>query len=88
MEEEFVDYEAGKDESVYSEEARDEMLAGDGISSEEEGFMQGYENPDTAKCAFCHKPLLDPDNVVERIIDGQVHRFCSEECADEFEKEH
>lgn len=87
MEEEFVDYEAGKDESVYSEEARDEMLEDDEITSEEEGFMQGYENPDAAKCAFCHKPLLD-ESIVERMIDGHIYRFCSEDCADEFEIEH
>ena len=87
MEEEFVDYENGHDESVYSEEARGELLEDDEITSEEEGFMQGYENPDVAKCAFCHKPLIDPESVVERVINGQVHYFCSEECAEEYERD-
>ena len=72
---------------VYSEEETQELLESDEISPEEEGFMQGYNNEAIAKCAFCHKPLVDPSSVVERVIDGKTYRFCSEECAEEFEAE-
>ncbi len=75
------------DMGVYSDEGRTDLLEGDEISPEEEGFMQGYNNEETARCAFCHKPLLDPSTIVEREIDGKVYRFCSEECAEEFERE-
>ncbi|MCD6589900.1 hypothetical protein J7K74_01800 [Candidatus Woesearchaeota archaeon] len=85
-EEEYT-YETDEAIGVYSDEGREELLEGDEISPEEEGFMQGYNNEDVAKCAFCHKPLLDPSTVVERIIDNKVYRFCSEECAEEFETE-
>lgn len=39
MDEEFKDIE----ENVYSEDCRKEFIESDGISPEEEGFMQGYD---------------------------------------------
>ena len=33
-----------KEENVYSQAARDELIDGDEISVEEEGFMKGYDD--------------------------------------------
>lgn len=33
-----------KEENVYSQAARDELMDGDEISAEEEGFMKGYDD--------------------------------------------
>ena len=41
--EEFVDTEEKEPEDIYNEEAREEMLEGDEISANEEGFMRGFE---------------------------------------------
>ena len=84
-EEEYIDY-MGEDTGVYDEKGREELLEGDEISPEEEGFMEGYENQDVARCAFCHAVLVDT-KVIERKINGKTYRFCSESCAEEFEKE-
>lgn len=45
IEEEIEDSfeEGGKEENVYSETAREDLIEGDEISAEEEGFMHGYE---------------------------------------------
>jgi len=34
------------DESIYGDESREDMVAGDSISPEEEAFMRGYEESD------------------------------------------
>jgi hypothetical protein len=41
--EEFSDKEETEPEDIYNEEAREEMLEGDEISANEEGFMRGFE---------------------------------------------
>lgn len=33
-----------KEENVYSDSAREELIDSDGISAEEEGFMKGYDD--------------------------------------------
>jgi len=35
-----------EDEGVYNEEGREEMVADDEMSPEEEGFMKGYDDAD------------------------------------------
>ncbi|MBN2454463.1 hypothetical protein JXB11_02860 [Candidatus Woesearchaeota archaeon] len=72
-----------RDEDVYEEEGRDDLVADSEISPREAGFMQGYEEGEKqAKCANCGKPLAD--DVVEREYDDHIYRFCSERCAGKY----
>ena len=73
-----------KEENVYSKEGREVLKEEkDEISSEEEGFMEGYEQDSKlTNCANCKKVL--EDEVVEREFDGETCRFCCDKCADEF----
>ena len=76
-------------EKVYSEEGRDSLVEDDEMEPWEQGFMEGAEDDGQgAKCRKCGKVLIGPDSIVEREIDGEVYRFCSEECAEKFEKEY
>ena len=71
--------------NVYSNQAREELTDSDEINELEEGFMKGYEEETSAaECADCHRILTD--EVVEEEFDGEVHRFCSEDCATKFEE--
>ena len=79
-----------KEFNVYNEEARGELVDADEIDGSEEGFMKGYEedvNP--SKCSNCGKVLTTGD-FIEETIEGESHRFCSDDCATKFElkKEH
>jgi len=42
-------YDGEGEENVYDEEVRDDLVDGDEISPEEEGFMQGYDEADEDK---------------------------------------
>ncbi len=67
-----------------------ELEEADEIDEVEEGFMKGYEeNIDESSCVECKKVIQGTDFVEEEIRD-KVYRFCSEECATNFElkKEH
>lgn len=77
-----------KNEDVYSEEGRENLLDDDEIDAEEEGFMEGAEGRgQLAKCDQCHKVLSDdPDKTVELEIDGELFLFCSDRCAEKFKK--
>ena len=71
------------EEEIYEEGARQEAEEDDEIDELEEGFMQGYENENMANCGNCKKVL--EKEVIEEEFDGEIHRFCSEKCAEEFE---
>lgn len=72
------------DEDVYSEEGLEEETDSDAIRPAEEGVMEGFEGKSEVKCAECDKILVDQDDVVEQEIDGKIHRFCSDICAEKF----
>jgi len=73
-------------DDVYSEEGREDLVDNDEISPEEEGFMEGaHDGGQGAKCRKCGKILMD--DFIEKKIDGEIYRFCSEECSDKFKKE-
>ena len=75
-----------KETDVYSEEGREDLVDSDEITPEEEGFMEGAEGDgQKAKCRKCGKPLVD--DVVEREVNGETCRFCSDTCATKFEEE-
>lgn len=80
------DMEEGTHEGdIYDEEGREELEESDEISEVEEGFVEGFEEGEhLAKCAECHKVLVD-ETYFEEELDGEHYRFCSEECAAAFE---
>jgi len=82
------DDEDDSDEGIYSEEGREELIdKEDEITDTDEGFMQGYdEGEKLAMCALC-KTILE-DNFVEREIDGEIYRFCSDKHAEIYIKNH
>ena len=74
-----------REEDIYTEEGRETAEEDDTITDSEEGFMEGYEEGDSAvKCANCGTIL--EDDFIEREINGEEFRFCSEECAETFKK--
>ena len=89
IEEKRKDVEDGDvEKNVYSESGREELIEKDDeITDVDEGFMKGYdEGGKMAKCPVCNEIL--EDDFVERDIDGETHRFCSDEHAEKFIKKH
>lgn len=77
--------EGKRDEDVYDEEGREELEDEDEISPDEEGFMKGYEEDGKmAMCANCRKMFIE--DFIEKEIDGEIYRFCSEKCTEKFKK--
>ncbi len=74
------------EEDIYSEEGREELMdEEDEITDLDEGFMKGYEEEEkTAECQNCGALLIN-ENIVEEELGDEVYRFCSSECASEFE---
>ena len=57
----------------------------DEIDEIEEGFMKGYEEDiNEAICSNCKKTLVSQDFIEEKLGDT-TYRFCTKECADNFE---
>lgn len=75
------------DDDVYDE---DENFSEKGDSeveeSDEEGFMEGYEEDEKVEeCAECGIAIKEGKKVL-REIEGEEYAFCSESCAKEFEE--
>ena len=80
------DFDSIEDE-VMDDESVDEAEESDEIDELEEGFIKGYEeDTNMTECANCHRILTD--KLIEQEIGGEVFRFCSEKCAEKFEKRH
>jgi len=74
------------DKDIYSEEGREQEVENDEISPGEEGFMAGAEGDGQgAKCRKCGKVLMD--EFIEKEIDGEICRFCCDECAEKYAEE-
>jgi hypothetical protein len=85
----MVDDEDAEEPDVYESEGRENLVEDDEMSAEEEGFLQGAEGMgQDAKCRKCGKILMEADNVIEKELKGEVLRFCSEECEQQYEEEH
>lgn len=77
-----------KDEDIYSEEGREELMEEDELEPWEEGFVEGeVDEGQKAKCRKCGK-ILAVDHTVEREIGAEIEWFCSETHADEYERQH
>lgn len=83
VKDDFEEEEGTFEEDVYSEEGREEEVDSDAIRPAEEGFVEGYEGQEEVKCPECNEVLVDQD-VVEEEINGKIHRFCSNRCAERF----
>jgi len=79
-------YETGEKEAdVYSDEGIENLQEDeDEISPAEAGFMEGAKGVGhLAKCATCGKIL--GEDIVEKEVQGDVHRFCDDTCATKFQ---
>lgn len=72
-----------RDEDVYTEEGREELLEDGEVSAVEQAWTEGAEGKGhKGVCAHCGKPLSqEEDEVIEREIDGELVWFCGNECA-------
>ena len=77
--------EESPDENIYDKEERQDQLDDDEISPAEAGFVEGYQDVKEGICNTCGKQI-DPETVVEKEVNKQVLTFCSQHCADIFEK--
>jgi hypothetical protein len=74
------------DEEVYSSKGRSKLVEDDEISPWEAAFMEGADmGGQQAKCRKCGKMLDRAHRVVEKAINNELHRFCSDTCLDKFE---
>ncbi len=75
-----------QNEGIYEEEGRKELIdEEDEITDVDEGFMKGYEEEEKlAECSNCGKVLNK--KTVEEEFNGKVYRFCSSDCAEEYEQ--
>ena len=79
------DYNEERD--IYSEEGREDLVEDDAIEPWEEGFMRGAAGlGQEAKCRNCGDILTRNDSVVESEIEGELMKFCSEDCAKEYQE--
>ena len=85
MDEEYEMQEA----DVYESEGREKLVEDDAMSPEEAGFLQGAEGlGQDAKCRKCGKILIEADEVIEKEIEGEIMKFCSDDCEEAYEQEH
>lgn len=79
--------EPDREPTIYDEDGMNQAMDADEIDPEEEGFMQGYEeDEEVVKCALCKSILDSKEDTIELEIDGEIHRFCSNNCAEKFSK--
>lgn len=75
------------DRDIYSEQGREDLVEDDAIEPWEEGFMRGAEGLDQdSKCRQCKDVFIGPDSVIEVEINGELMRFCSEECLNKYKE--
>ena len=72
-------------EDIYDKEDAKEQLLEDEINPAEAGFMQGHEDYKQGTCNTCGKQI-DPEKTVEKEVNGKLLTFCSDKCADFFER--
>lgn len=79
-----------KEADVYTEEGREELKTDEEMSPREQAFMEGAEGMgEDANCKQCGKVLSEAeDEVVAREINGKRELFCSNKCADIYQRRH
>lgn len=80
---ENIIFDSGGEDKEGGDPTEEELLEAGGISSREEAFMKGYsEEEKIITCDECGM-AIKKEKITKR-IDGEAHKFCSEECAKEF----
>ncbi|MDP2749263.1 MAG: hypothetical protein Q8O89_00340 [Nanoarchaeota archaeon] len=75
------------DEEIYTEDGREKLMENDEIDDWEEGFMKGASGGgSSSKCINCGKVFIDETQIVSKDIDDREYWFCSEKCANVFER--
>lgn len=85
------DMETGeKDETVYSEEGRENLVEDGQMDSSEAGFMEGAEGRGKKNCCAECGVLIseDDENIVEREFNGEMKWFCCVEHAESYAQKH
>ena len=72
-------------DNVYDVDERLAMMEEDSLRDYEEGFMEGYENPQLIECDNCGK-LVNIAKAVEWKINKVSHWFCCQKCLDSYLK--
>lgn len=75
-----------KEEDVYTEEGREQLVEDDELEPWEAGYAEGAKGDETLLCDNCRKIL--GRNPIEKRINGEMHWFCSDKCLKEFEARH
>jgi len=76
-----------EEKDIYSDEGREDLVEDDAIEPWEQGFMQGAEGlGQDAKCRRCGKIFMGPDSVLETEVEGEVMRFCSDDCVNKYKE--
>lgn len=76
-----------EDIDIYEDEGSEKLEEEDIIDPDEEGFMKGAAGDgEDAKCRECGDILVEDH--IEKEIDGEIMRFCSEGCLEKYEKRH
>ncbi|MDO8642672.1 MAG: hypothetical protein Q7R76_03745 [Candidatus Woesearchaeota archaeon] len=76
------------EDNLETEEGREEAAEDDEIEPWEEGFIEGANmEGQLGKCANCGD-MITAENCVEKKIDGELKRFCSEKCFEKYEEKH
>ncbi len=77
--------EVTEEKEIYEKEGIQEQMEEGQISDWEAGFMEGASGGGAgAKCRKCGKIFSGDDTVLEREIDGERCRFCSDKCVEEY----
>lgn len=75
-----------RDPDVYTEEGREKLMEEGEITDVDEGVARGFEQGQKmVRCMQCGKELPSED-FVEIEIEGDMCRFCSDECAEKYKK--
>ena len=69
---------------VYTKEGREDLVENDELEPWEEGYIEGTKGNEGLLCKTCKKPILDFP--IERQCNHDICWFCSDRCADVYEK--
>jgi len=77
-----------EDTDIYEDDGSEKLQEDDEISPQEEGYMKGAaKEGEDAKCRECGEVLVGHD-FIEKEINDDVMRFCSDECVEKYEETH
>ena len=75
-----------KEDRKYNKDYIEESQENDEVEELEEGFIKGYDEENSDLCNNCHKVLTGYDDILEVEVNNKLYKFCSERCANKFER--